>query len=194
VAVCHWAEAKRLSRPALPHGGVFFLKEQFAPHMAKQTKTASELEAMIMSEVRANPALAHIETVEVIGPLARPYCNWDVGVRPTGPAGGALLSIIVGRLQNLYDFAEDERALANRAARALSRLQGQSSPEAVRDLEKLRDEIVNKRASEHERAFAWRSVLALRKRIVEAPYDPAIPGLWRRAIQAANAWRDSTKS
>jgi hypothetical protein len=156
-------------------------------------KTASELEAMIMSEVRANPALAHIETVSVLGPLTRPYCNWDIGIRPAGDAGGAVLSIIVGRLQSVYDFAEDERALADRATQTLSRLQGQSSPEAVRDLEKLRDEVANIRPSEHERAFAWRSVIVLRKRIVEAPNDPAIPGLWHRAIQATNAWRKSIK-
>ena len=161
--------------------------------MAKETKTASELQAMIMSEVRANPALAHIETVDVIGPLARPYCNWDIGLRQTGLAGGAVLSIIVGRLQAMYDFAEDEWALANRAAQTLSRLQGQSSLEAVRDLEMLRNDIANKHPGEHERAFAWRSVIALRKRIIEAPNDPAIPGLWRRAMQATNAWRDSIK-
>ena len=161
--------------------------------MAKETKTASELEAMIMCEVRANPALAHIETINVVGPLARPYCNWDIAVRPAGPASGALLSIIVGRLQSEYDLAEDEWALAHRAVQTLSRLQGQSSPEAVRDLETLRDDIANKRPGEHERAFAWRSVIALRKRIVEAPNDPAIPGLWRRAIEATNAWRDLLK-
>src|SRR5690348_3622737 len=98
--------------------------------MAKETKAASELEAMIMGEVRANPALTHIESVNVVGPLARPYCNWDIGVRPAGPAGGAVLSIIVGRLQSEYDLAEDERALAHRAAQTLSRLQGQSGPAA----------------------------------------------------------------
>jgi hypothetical protein len=161
--------------------------------MAKETKNASELEAMIMSEVRANPALAHIETVNVIGPLARAYCNWDIGVRPTGRASRAVLSIIVSRLQGVYDFVEDERALADRAAQTLSRLQGQPSLKAVRDLEKIRDGIANNHPSELERASAWRSVIALRKRIVEAPNDPAIPGLWHRAIQATRAWRDSIK-
>jgi len=159
--------------------------------MAKETKTPSELEAMIISEVRANPALAHIDSVNVIGPLARPYCNWDI--RPASGAGAAVLSIIVSRLQNVYDFAEDEQALADRAAHTLSQLQGQSSPKVVRDLEKIRDEIANKHLGEQERAFAWRSVITLRKRIVEAPNDPAIAGLWQRAIQATKAWRNSIK-
>src|SRR4029079_18860847 len=108
-------------------------------------------------------------------------------------AGGAVLSIVVGRLQSEYDLAEDEWALAHRTVQTLSRLQGQSIPQAVRDLEKLRDDIANKHPGEHERAFAWRSVIALRKRIFEAPNDPAIAGLWQRAIQATNAWRNSIK-
>ena len=161
--------------------------------MAKETRSAADLAALIMSEVRAAPALAYIETVFILGPLTRPYCNWDIGIGPTGGAGDAVLRIIVGRLQSLYDLAENEQSLADRAAQVLSRLQGQSGPEAVRDLERIRDEIANKSPSEHERAFAWRSVIALRRRIIEAPNDPGIPGLWHRAIQATNAWRASIK-
>ena len=161
--------------------------------MAKELKTASELQALIMNEVRANAALAHIKHVIVLGPLARPHCNWSIGTGQTGGPVQTLLSIIVSRLQSVYDFAEDEQSLANRAAQTLSQLEGRSSPEAVRDLEKIRDEIANEHPSEHERAFAWRSVIALRKRIVEAPHDPKLSGLWRRAIQATKAWRDSMK-
>src|SRR3569832_1390486 len=82
------------------------------PGKAIETRSAADLAALIMSEVRAAPALAFIESVFILGPLSRPYCNWDIGIGPTGGAGDAVLRIIVGRLQRMYDLAEYEQSLA----------------------------------------------------------------------------------
>ena len=90
-------------------------------------------------------------------------------------------------------WTAEDKAIAERAAQALDRLQGKSSPEALRELESIREQVANKRSDEHERAEAWLSVCRLCDCLTNDPGDPALPGLWHRAIQATNAWRGSMR-
>jgi len=77
--------------------------------MAKTKKTARELAAMVMREVRASGKCSDLQSV-VVHPTGRNYPTWDVN-KPNNPnyqlsaACRHTLDLIVGRLQSIYDLA-----------------------------------------------------------------------------------------
>jgi hypothetical protein len=89
-------------------------------------------------------------------------------------------------------MAEDKK-IAEHAAQTLGRLQNKTGPEVLRELKDICGQVANKRTDEHERAEAWLSICRLIERLEESPNAANIPGLWHRAIQAANAWRGSMR-
>jgi hypothetical protein len=76
--------------------------------MAKQVKTRTELEAMIMAEVRQHPECENVEVVAITRPVGRP---WDVAVVRDGPSIPARCRLrideITQRLVAQYDLAPD---------------------------------------------------------------------------------------
>lgn len=88
--------------------------------------------------------------------------------------------------------AEDKKT-AESAAHSLAKLQGRTDRKTLGELEAIRDQVVNKRLDEHERAEAWLSICHLVKRLDDCPDGEDVPGLWHRALQATNAWRGSMK-
>jgi hypothetical protein len=81
--------------------------------MAKETKTREQLAEIVMREARTSGKCGDLQSVHVIGPIARPYTNWDIASswnRPTRLVSAlcrAELNVIVGRLQAQYDLSGD---------------------------------------------------------------------------------------
>ena len=84
-----------------------------AGKMAKTKKTARELAAMVMREVRASGKCSDLQSV-VVHPTGRNYPTWECATqvnKPDNPnyqlsaACRHTLDLIVGRLQSIYDLA-----------------------------------------------------------------------------------------
>ena len=84
-----------------------------AGKMAKTKKTARELAAMVMREVRASGKCSDLQNV-VVHPTGRNYPTWECATqvnKPDNPnyqlsaACRHTLDLIVGRLQSIYDLA-----------------------------------------------------------------------------------------
>jgi hypothetical protein len=76
----------------------------------KPTKTRSELEKMIMDELREFPDCKDVTGVAVLGPVKRQGTNWDRAIARTGASTAPLeceevIDAIVSRLQDLFDLA-----------------------------------------------------------------------------------------
>jgi hypothetical protein len=81
--------------------------------MAKTKKTARELAAMVMREVRASGKCSDLQSV-VVHPTGRNYPTWECATQVNKPddpnyqlsaACRHTLDLIVGRLQSIYDLA-----------------------------------------------------------------------------------------
>ena len=81
--------------------------------MAKTKKTARELAAMVMREVRASGKCSDLQSV-VVHPAGRNYPTWECATQvnkadnPNYQLSAACrhtLDLIVGRLQSIYDLA-----------------------------------------------------------------------------------------
>ena len=81
--------------------------------MAKTKKTARELVAMVMREVRASGKCNDLQNV-VVHPTGRNYPTWECATQVNKPdkpnyqlsaACKHTLDLIVGRLQSIYDLA-----------------------------------------------------------------------------------------
>jgi hypothetical protein len=81
--------------------------------MAKTKKTARELAAMVMREVRASGKCSDLQNV-VVHPTGRNYPTWECATQVNKPgdpnyqlsaACRHTLDLIVGRLQSIYDLA-----------------------------------------------------------------------------------------
>jgi hypothetical protein len=79
--------------------------------MAKETKTADELRGMIMKAAKATGKCGDLQGVQILGPIPRPYSNWDVSTdsgHPTAPLSGPCsieLRMIVTGLQGQFDLS-----------------------------------------------------------------------------------------
>jgi hypothetical protein len=88
-------------------------------------------------------------------------------------------------------WSDEDKEIAVTAAQALGRLQNKTDAATLKELRDIHERLRNTRTDEHKRTVAWEAIGVLIDRIEKTPRDPAIQGLWHRAIQAANAWRGS---
>ncbi len=59
--------------------------------MAKEVKTATQLQDMIMQAAAASGKCGDLKGVQILGPIPRPRSNWDISTdsgHPTAPLSG----------------------------------------------------------------------------------------------------------
>jgi hypothetical protein len=72
--------------------------------MDKETKSKSDLATIMMANAQSSGKCGDLETITVLGPLDRPYHNWDFGTFPfVGDECRIELQLIAGKLQQQYD-------------------------------------------------------------------------------------------
>jgi hypothetical protein len=94
------------SRAKFWHSQKAFLAMIFSRRffMSKKLISKMSLSAMMLAEARASGKCPELQIVTALGPLVRPYTNWDYGTLPVvGPDCLLELQKIAGRLQQQYN-------------------------------------------------------------------------------------------
>jgi uncharacterized NAD(P)/FAD-binding protein YdhS len=80
--------------------------------MTKELKSKSDLSALMLERARSSGKCNELEDVIVVGPVTRPYTNWDFGTQPfvKEDACRIELQIIAADLQQKYDLVVNAEA------------------------------------------------------------------------------------